>query len=259
MSKTSSFYKEISFLVLVMGCSYLSSILIFNIFETQNPNIHSILDISWWWVVTSSTVGYGDIVPITLAGRMEGTFVIVIGILSYTYTISLVLNRVNARLNAKERGKAPIKAENHILICEYTAFADEMLQELPSTILKDKDVVLLTTLVERTPYENVKFVYGVPINPAALKESHADKATHIFVFSNNRFFEPDSKTLHIVSRIMQINKTAKIYAELSNPQNPMLNELSRKVHVMSSEKLVHAALQQKHIRLNQILENSHLS
>lgn len=204
-------------------------------------------------------MGYGDMVPITLAGKIEGSFVIVIGILSYTYTISLVLNRVNARLNAKEQGKAPIKAENHILICEYTAFADEMLQELPSTILKDKEVVLLTILVERAPYDFVKFVYGVPINPNALQLSQADKASHIFVFSNNRFFEPDSKSLHIVSRIMQINKTAKVFVELSNPENVMLNELPRKVHVMSSEKLIHAALQQKHIRLNHILENSKLS
>lgn len=34
----------------------------------------------WWAIVTLATVGYGDIVPTTVAGRIVGSLVIVIGV-----------------------------------------------------------------------------------------------------------------------------------------------------------------------------------
>jgi voltage-gated potassium channel len=35
-----------------------------------NPNIGSLADALWWSIVTATTVGYGDVSPVTLEGRM---------------------------------------------------------------------------------------------------------------------------------------------------------------------------------------------
>ena len=51
----------------------------------------------WWWVVTSTTVGYGDITPSSDLGRIAGVIAIVIGIFGYTHTITLILERVKKR------------------------------------------------------------------------------------------------------------------------------------------------------------------
>lgn len=45
-----------------------------------NPNIHSPVDALWWGIVTLTTVGYGDIFPITPEGRLAGAALMILGI-----------------------------------------------------------------------------------------------------------------------------------------------------------------------------------
>ena len=46
-------------------------------------------DAAWWCVVTMSTVGYGDITPITLIGRLVGVATVVVGVASYGVFLTL--------------------------------------------------------------------------------------------------------------------------------------------------------------------------
>lgn len=45
-----------------------------------NPNIHSPMDALWWGIVTLTTVGYGDIYPVTPEGRLAGAALMILGI-----------------------------------------------------------------------------------------------------------------------------------------------------------------------------------
>ena len=44
-----------------------------------NPQIKSYFDSLWWGVTTITTIGYGDIVPITFAGRVIGIVLMYLG------------------------------------------------------------------------------------------------------------------------------------------------------------------------------------
>jgi len=63
--------------VVVIG---LGAIGIFAVERGQNNNIQSIGDALWWAVVTTTTVGYGDVSPVTGEGRLIAVGLMVVGI-----------------------------------------------------------------------------------------------------------------------------------------------------------------------------------
>ena len=48
-----------------------------------NPQVETYWDALWWALCTISTVGYGDIVPITGVGRLAGAFLIIVGVVFF--------------------------------------------------------------------------------------------------------------------------------------------------------------------------------
>jgi voltage-gated potassium channel len=53
---------------------------IFAVEHGQNANIRSIGDAFWWAIVTTTTVGYGDVSPVTTEGRLIAVGLMVVGI-----------------------------------------------------------------------------------------------------------------------------------------------------------------------------------
>lgn len=63
----------------------------------ENPNVHSFWDALWWAIVTITTVGYGDVSPATVEGRLAAGVLMVLGIaffsfLTATFTAALTSN-----------------------------------------------------------------------------------------------------------------------------------------------------------------------
>ncbi len=63
------------------GIVVIGSFVIFSV-ESQHPDsqINSMLDAVWWTVSTVTTVGYGDIVPVTDTGKIVAIFFMFFGI-----------------------------------------------------------------------------------------------------------------------------------------------------------------------------------
>jgi len=63
------------------GIIVIGSLVIFSV-ESQHPDsqINSMLDAVWWTVATVTTVGYGDIVPVTDTGKIVAIFFMFFGI-----------------------------------------------------------------------------------------------------------------------------------------------------------------------------------
>jgi hypothetical protein len=245
--------KQLEFLGGLLLISFVTTTWLFSSYEQNiNPAINSFADTLWWWIVSSTTVGYGDIVPITPQGRIAGTITIIVGIYCYTSFIAITADSLHGLMNRHRLGAVQVKAKNHIVICEYTAFADELLHVLDHyPELAKREVVIVTDLVQINPYPQHHFVRGVPISPTALRQANIQKAAYIFVFSNVRFQEPDLKTLHTVSRIQKLNQHARIFVEMTKPESEFTQYLNECTTVLKSKDLLESVLQHQALDLSE--------
>jgi voltage-gated potassium channel len=84
----------------------------------------------WWTVVTITTVGYGDITPVTIGGRLIGTVTMLTGIgLLGILTAALASLMVGMKLEGI-RGMRTIDCTDQIVICGWNYKAKDILDEL---------------------------------------------------------------------------------------------------------------------------------
>jgi voltage-gated potassium channel Kch len=59
--------------------------------HTSNPNVQSLFDALWWTITTITTVGFGDVVPVTVPGRLIGMVLMASGLTSFlSFTAILI-------------------------------------------------------------------------------------------------------------------------------------------------------------------------
>ena len=66
-----------------------------------NPQVNNFFDAVWWAVVTATTVGYGDIYPITWEGRIIGMLLMIFGI----GLVGTIAGFVGSHFLERKRGK----------------------------------------------------------------------------------------------------------------------------------------------------------
>ncbi|MDQ7058047.1 MAG: potassium channel family protein [Ghiorsea sp.] len=91
-------------LALVFGVVFLFGAGVFLLEQDTNPAFVTISDGLWWAFVTLTTVGYGDIVPITPAGRMLAVVTMLFGITLYSLMIANLTHFVE-EISADDDGK----------------------------------------------------------------------------------------------------------------------------------------------------------
>ena len=74
-----------------------SSAYVFYRFEVEvNETVTTYWDAAWWALCTVSTVGYGDIVPVTNAGRGVGAFLIIVGVTFFVGFMAVLVSVISS-------------------------------------------------------------------------------------------------------------------------------------------------------------------
>ena len=77
-------------------------------------------DTYWWYfVVTSATVGYGDVFPVSSLGRIVGLYVIVGGIVTLTLLFTQLANALQSVRGRRMRGVVPLDLSDHVVLLGY--------------------------------------------------------------------------------------------------------------------------------------------
>lgn len=66
--------------ILSIQCILIAGVLFYALENGANTHVQNIFDGIWWSVVTLTTIGYGDVYPITFGGRILGMVLAMVGI-----------------------------------------------------------------------------------------------------------------------------------------------------------------------------------
>ncbi len=96
-----------------------------------NPTVDSLGDGIWWALVTVTTVGFGDITPITTLGRMIGGVLMIAGLFNLALFAGIVGNTLlSVVLRIRKEQFRVSDYTGHIVICGYDAGARVLLDAL---------------------------------------------------------------------------------------------------------------------------------
>lgn len=191
---------HIIFMIAIVVCVVSSFIIHF----IEPDTFPSLFDSFWWVMTTVTTVGYGDYVPKTVAGRFFSLFLYFFGIGWISLVIGKIVNSFSTYHKMKEEGKLNFTGKNHIVIIGWSSRSQKTIQEL---LIFDRNVmIVLIDQLAKTPieHERVRYIQGDPTSFDTLKRANISESFSVCIFATNDStdsIEMDGKTLLIASAI----------------------------------------------------------
>ncbi|MFW6228642.1 MAG: potassium channel family protein, partial [Alkalispirochaeta sp.] len=207
----------------------LTGILIWVFELPHNDQFSSVMDGLWWSVITFSTTGYGDKVPVTFIGRLVAVLTIMIGIGGTSLLSGALASWLVDRNTKARRGLMDYKKlKDHLVICGWKNDMKEILLDiLTLTNDIDSDRLLIVSNVDSERVEELKedsrlaglkFVRGDYYAEASLRRASVETSRKILILADtlesNATSEVDSKTVMTVLTIKAISREIYVTAEV---------------------------------------------
>ncbi len=176
-------------------------------------------DALYMTVITGSTVGFHEIFPLSVLGKLFTMFIIFtsIGLLSFTVTrITTIILEGDFTLYIKYKRmeKKLASLNNHVIICGYGRLGHAILETLHSNnvqyVIVEKDPQKIDILDRK----NIIYIEGNATNDKVLDALGIERA-RAFVAT----LPSDAENVFVVLSAREKNKNITIYSRASDPEN----------------------------------------
>ena len=96
----------------------------------------------WWTIVTMTTVGYGDMAPTTISGRLLAIIIMLSGIILVALITGTISSIFTTKRIMEGKGLEKVSKENHIIICGWSPNIISLINKFTKTS-KNSDIVLI--------------------------------------------------------------------------------------------------------------------
>ncbi|MFP4484812.1 MAG: potassium channel family protein [Spirochaetaceae bacterium] len=195
----------------------------------RNDQFNDFIDGFWWLIITFSTTGYGDKVPVTIGGRIIAVATIIVGIAAASLLSGGLASWLVDRNTKARRGLMDFKRlRDHLVICGWKSdMADILLDILDATRDLTSDKIVLISNVDAEKVEELKeipelsalkFVRGDYYSESALDRASLSTARKVMVLADSlessAISEVDSKTVMTVLTIKSMARDVYVTAEV---------------------------------------------
>lgn len=202
---------------------WMTTALVFYLLEHgKNPNLKTISDALWWSMTTLSTVGYGDISPVTPLGRLVGMATMILGV---GFLGALAATLATMLIDLRDRGRNGLRSytlQEHLLVLGWNPRAPSAIKDFCLDPRYRAMPVVIVADLEKTPVDDpqIRFVRGNPGRREVLDRASAAAASVALIFPAD-LTDPggDLQTALTALTLRKMNPSVKIGAELIDPGN----------------------------------------
>ncbi|MEA3497659.1 MAG: NAD-binding protein [Campylobacterota bacterium] len=211
--------KKFEFLTLIimflMAVAFGSTIIFIYEGAGLNPNINNYFDAIYWSVITISTVGFGDISPVTTQGRVATLFLVIGGMGVIAFFTSIITTSLSQKIVVLKEEKVMGEASNlkdYVIICGFGRMGKVLAQEFVK--VKQKFIIIDQDDETFKHSETQKFlaIKGDATDPTLLEKIGVNNGASTLVAITDN----DAVNLSIILTAKAINPNIHIIARATN-------------------------------------------
>lgn len=183
--------------IFLLACSYILFLI--------EPETFSTFFLAFWYVMTTvTTVGYGDLVPETVTGKVFALFLYLFGIGLIGIVIGKIVEGFGVYQKMKEAGKLSFRGKGHFVIIGWSHKAKKTIDEL--LLAKEDGQIVLIDFLENCPESRgqIHYIQGDATEREIIEKANMKEASAVLIFAPENINDPvaiDGRSLLIASMI----------------------------------------------------------